>query len=209
VLAVSPSDEMALTLTQLWGGSAPGTLARSPVSGGTPRELTNDIAAADWTSDGKQLAVVRVKPGYQQLEFPIGHVLYQTTGGIGNPRISPKADLIAFLDEPIGLGLVGSVATVDMKAHRKTLTQLWLGQLTGLVWSSSSDEILFTAADFGLTDSLYAVSRSGRPAPADTCGLLGHAFVVAGPESERDRSLLARSVLAQRYFPRRQSSLVF
>jgi hypothetical protein len=88
--------------------------------------------------------------------------LYQTTGGIGNPRISPKADLIAFLDEPIGLGLVGSVATVDMKAHRKTLTQLWLGQLTGLVWSSSSDEILFTAADFGLTDSLYAVSRSGR-----------------------------------------------
>jgi eukaryotic-like serine/threonine-protein kinase len=125
VLAVSPSDEMALTLTQFWGLSPPGTLARSPVSGGTPRELTEDIAAADWTSDGKQLAVVRVKPGYQQLEFPIGHVLYRTTGAIVNPRISPRADLVAFLDEPVGLVTIGSVSTVDMKGNGKTLTQFW------------------------------------------------------------------------------------
>jgi eukaryotic-like serine/threonine-protein kinase len=162
VLAVSPSDEMALTLTQLWGYLVLGTLARSPVSGGTPRELTEEIAAADWTSDGKQLAVVRVRPGYQQLEFPIGHVLFQTTGAILNPRISPKADRIAFLDRPLGGGGVGSVATVDMKGNRTTLTQLWLGTLTGLVWSPGRDEILFTAAAFGHTDSLYAVSRSGR-----------------------------------------------
>jgi eukaryotic-like serine/threonine-protein kinase len=155
VLAVSPSDEMALSLRR-------GTLARSPVSDGTPREGTDDIVAADWTSDGKQLTVVRVKPGYQQLEFPIGHVLYQTTGSIRNPRISPKADLVAFLDEPIGTGLVGSVATVDMKGNRKTLTQVWLGSLSGIVWSSRSDEVLFTAAAFGLTNSLYAVSRLGR-----------------------------------------------
>jgi serine/threonine protein kinase len=70
VQAVSPSDEMALTLTQLRGPPV-GTLVRSPISGGTPRELTNDIMAADWTLDATQLAVVRVKPGFQQLEFPI------------------------------------------------------------------------------------------------------------------------------------------
>ena len=162
VLAVSPSDEMALGLTPLWGPSVPGTLARSPVSGGTPRELTNDIAAADWTSDGKQLAVVRVKPGFQQLEFPIGHVLYQTTGSIGQPRISPKGDLIAFLDGPNGSNFVGSVATVDIKGNRKTLTQFWGGILFGPVWSSRGDEILFTASAFGFANSLYAVSRSGR-----------------------------------------------
>jgi hypothetical protein len=164
VLAVSPSDEMALSLAQGFQLGAlfqPGTLARSPVSGGTPRELTNDIAAADWTSDGKQLAVVRVKPGFQQLEFPIGHVLYQTTGSILRPRISPKGDLIAFLDEPVVID-VGSVATVDIQGNRKTLTPLWLGNVTGLVWSSRSDEILFTASAFGFANSLYAVSRSGR-----------------------------------------------
>ncbi len=163
LLGVSPSDEMALDLTPamaLFG--APGTLARAPFSGGTPRELSNDIVAADWTSDGKRLAVVRARPGFQQLEFPIGNVLYQTTGAIGDPRISPQGDLIAWLELPLGNGAVGSLATVDAKGNKKTLTQFWLGVINGLAWSSSSDEILFTAAVYGVTTSLYAVNRSGR-----------------------------------------------
>ena len=86
------------------------------------------------------------RPGFEQLEFPIGNVLYQTTGGIGNPRISPKGDLVAFLELPFGDSGVGSVATVDLKGNKKTLTELWLGEIIGLAWSSSSDEILFTAA---------------------------------------------------------------
>jgi eukaryotic-like serine/threonine-protein kinase len=99
---------------------------------------------------------------FQQIEFPIGNVLYQTTGGIGNPRISPKGDLIAFLEQPLGSGGVGSVATVDMKGNKKTLTQFWLGSLVGLAWSSSGDEILFAASAYGLASSLYAVNRSGQ-----------------------------------------------
>jgi eukaryotic-like serine/threonine-protein kinase len=162
LLGVSPSGELALALTPDRNVYTTGTLARAPISGGTPREVADDIAAADWTSDGKRLAVVRARSGFEQLEFPIGNVLYQTTGGIYNPRISPKGDWIAFLDLPFGGSLVGSLATVDMKGNKKTLTEFWLGEITGLAWSSSSDEILFTAAAFGLTTSLYAVNRSGR-----------------------------------------------
>src|ERR1700722_11260660 len=114
LLSVSPSDEIALNLTPSLV-PALGTLARAPMSGGTPRQLVDDIVAADWTSDGQRLAVVRARPGFQRLEYPIGNVLYQTTGAIGNPRISPKGDLIAFLEYPIGGTLVGSVATVDLK----------------------------------------------------------------------------------------------
>jgi Tol biopolymer transport system component len=154
LLGVSSSDEMALAL-----GS--GTLARVPISGGTPRQVSNDIATADWTSDDR-LAVVRAKAGFQQLEFPIGNVLYQTTGAVGNPRISPKGDLIAFFDEPLGVNGGGSVATVDLKGNKKTVTQFWLGDVAGSPWSPSSDEILFTAAPNGFTNSLYAVNRSGR-----------------------------------------------
>jgi eukaryotic-like serine/threonine-protein kinase len=156
LFGVSSSDEMALSL-----GS--GTLARAPISGGAPRQVADDIAAADWTSDGQHFAVVRVKSGIQQLEFPIGKVLYRTTGGIGSPRISPSGDLIAFVEQPLGIpGGVGSVAAVDLNGNRKTLTQLWLGIVNGIAWSSSSNEILFTAAAYGLTTSLYAVNRSGR-----------------------------------------------
>ncbi len=165
LLGVSPSDEMALALTPHLGivGVPAGTLARAPISGGTPREMADDIGAADWTSDGKRLAVVRVRPGFQQLEFPVGTVLYQTTGGIGSPRISPKGDLIAFLDQPLGSsGSLGTVATVDLKGNKKTLTQFWLGSLTGLAWSSSGDEILFAASAYGVASSVYAVNPSGR-----------------------------------------------
>jgi serine/threonine protein kinase/Tol biopolymer transport system component len=156
LLGVSPSDEMALTIA--------GTLARVPISGGAPRQVSDDIVAADWTADGTRLAVVRAKPGFRQLEFPIGNVLYQTTGGIGNPRISPKGDLIAFVEQPFGYagGGVGFVVTVDTRGNKKTLTQLWLGIVNGPAWSFSDDEILFTAAPFSVTTSLYAVSRSGH-----------------------------------------------
>jgi serine/threonine protein kinase len=155
LFGVSSSDEMALTL-----GSR--TLARVPISGGAPRQVADDIVAADWTADGQRLAAVRAKPGFQQLEFPIGNVLYQTTGAIYNPRISPQGDLIAFFDEPLGVNGGGSVATVDLKGNKKTLTQFWLGTVTGFPWSSAGDEILFTAAPNGFTTSLYAVNRSGH-----------------------------------------------
>jgi Tol biopolymer transport system component len=56
----------------------------------------------------------------------------------------------------------GYVATVDLKGTKKTLTKFWLGGLGGIAWSPSGDEILFTAAEYGFTASLYAVSRSGR-----------------------------------------------
>lgn len=160
LLGVSSSDEMALTLTPSLG-FIPGTLARVPISGGTPREVVNDIAAADWTSDGK-IVVVRAKAGFQRLEFPIGNVLYQTAGAIVHPRISPKGDLIAFFDEPVGVNGGGSVATVDLRGNKKTVTQFWLGEVTGFPWSPLGDEIFFTAAPNGFTTSLYAVSRSGR-----------------------------------------------
>jgi Tol biopolymer transport system component len=160
LLGVSPANEMALSIS---AGGPTGTLARAPISGGTPRQIADDIADADWAADGQRLAVVRAKPGLQQLEFPSGNVLYRSTGRIANPRISPRGDLIAFMDFPLGGGnATGSVATVDLKGTKKTLTQFWLGSLGGLAWSPSGDEILFVAAEYGFTASLYAVNRGGR-----------------------------------------------
>ena len=44
------------------------------------------------------LAVVRDVGGRNRLEYPIGKVLYETGGWISHPRISPKGDMVAFLD---------------------------------------------------------------------------------------------------------------
>ena len=47
-----------------------------PVAGGEPRELLENVVAADWTPDGSgMLAVIRSVPeatGKGKLEFPVG-----------------------------------------------------------------------------------------------------------------------------------------
>ena len=47
-----------------------GTLARVPLSGGGPREILNDVQWADWSPDGKNLAVVRDIGGKNRLNIP-------------------------------------------------------------------------------------------------------------------------------------------
>ena len=42
----------------------------------------------------------------------------------------------------------GYVATVDLRRNKKTLTEYWAGNASGLAWSPSGDEILFTAAAY-------------------------------------------------------------
>jgi Tol biopolymer transport system component len=63
----------------------------------------------------------------------------------------------------IGAGSgVGALAVVDMQGRKKTLTGLWLGQTAGLAWSRKNDAVIFAAAPYTLTTSLYAVDLSGH-----------------------------------------------
>jgi eukaryotic-like serine/threonine-protein kinase len=68
-----------------------GTLARTPLAGGSPREVLEDVRWADWDANG-ELAVVHHAEGRDRIEYPIGHVLYQSNGWISHLRFSPQAD---------------------------------------------------------------------------------------------------------------------
>jgi eukaryotic-like serine/threonine-protein kinase len=162
LLGVSSTSEMVLLLNSRTGQFQQfGTLARTPIAGGAPRELLNDVNWADWTSDGSSLAIVRLQGGFSQLEFPIGKVLYKTAGWIGDPRISPKGDRIAFLVHPIVADDGGSVAVVDLTGAHKTLATNWISE-DGLAWSPNGDEIWFTGTHEGVGRALYAVDLSGK-----------------------------------------------
>src|SRR5262249_59681648 len=90
-----------------------GTLAQVSVSGGVaPRSILDGVEWADWAPDGTSYALVREINSRKQLEFPEGKVLYQTTGCISHPRLSPNAVLVAFIDHPIRRDDGGSVAVV-------------------------------------------------------------------------------------------------
>jgi hypothetical protein len=90
-----------------------GTLARVSLGGGAPREILEDVLEADWSPDGRQLAVVRDRTGMRRLEYPIGTELYATAGYFIHIRVSRDGDHIAFLDHPVRGDKAGTIAIVN------------------------------------------------------------------------------------------------
>src|SRR6266508_5535079 len=163
VEAISRTGEMLLLhdLRFSTGYARVGTLAQAPLSGGAPRDLLEDVADADWSPDDARLAVVRA-PGWRyRLEFPAGKILYETSGWISHPRVSPTGDAVAFLDHPIFGDDRGSVAVVDRAGKRRTLSDGWESE-QGLVCSPSGEEIWFTATASGTNRALQVVTLSVR-----------------------------------------------
>jgi eukaryotic-like serine/threonine-protein kinase len=146
LMNISSTGEIALltnvnvtgTYTQV------GTLARMPINGGDPRDILNGVQWADWSPDGKQLAVVRDMGGKNRLEFPIGKVLRETPGWISHPRVSPDGERVAFLEHPQVGDDAGSVHVVDRQGVDKILTPDFL-TVEGLAWYPGGKEIWFAA----------------------------------------------------------------
>ena len=163
LMSVSSAAELAVLLDSKAIGTwvNMGTLARAPLAGGAPRDVMEQVQWADWGPDGNSLAVVRDFGGKNQLEYPIGKPLYQTGGWVGHPRVSPKGDLIAFLDHPTQGDDAGSVAVVDLKGNKKTLAGEWF-TVQGLAWSPDGNEVWFTASKTGTDRTLYAVTLDGK-----------------------------------------------
>ena len=140
-----------------------GTLARVPANGGSPREILEDVWDADISHDGQQFAVVRKPAGPQQLEYPIGKVLFRTNGYISHLRISPDGNLVAFLEHPLFGDDRGYVAVANKDGSTKRLTAE-ASAVDGLAWSLDGSEIWYAAT--GLEHSpgrtVHAVTRSGK-----------------------------------------------
>ena len=115
VLAVSSSGELAISLDRhyMFGYETVGTLARVPLAGGAPREVLETVEDADWSPDGKILAVARQAGTRCRLEYPIGTVIHEAAGWINNVRVSPDGELVAFIDHPQRGDNIGNVRVVD------------------------------------------------------------------------------------------------
>ena len=163
LLAISKRGELALTIHGAHKEHLKiekGTLARAPLAGGSPREMLEDVAWADWGENG-EIAVVHHVNGRDQIEYPIGHVLYQGNGWISHIRISPQDDRIAFINHLSLWDDRGSVWLVDHAGKVRTLSPVY-DSADGLAWNSDGKEIWFTAAISGYTRSLMAVNDEGK-----------------------------------------------
>jgi Tol biopolymer transport system component len=160
LLAVSRTGELAVSLkkTNLFGTFGSGTLARVPMTGGTPRELLEDVETADWNPEGTDLLVLRRGGAGFRVEYPPGKTLYETTKGIAAVRFSPDGKRIAFVEGPAP----GSLVVLDAANGRTTtLVKDWI-VVDSLTWHPSSGEIWFDGVDPSLRYGLNAVNSAGK-----------------------------------------------
>jgi len=165
LLAVSSSGELAVLLNRKSypgdGELGAGTLARVPLEGGAAREVLEQVQEADWSPDGSSLAVVRYLGGKERIEYPVGKVLFETSGWISSLRVSPAGDRVAFLEHGGQWDDRGWVTVVDLARNTKRLSGEWASE-EGLSWSRRGDEVWFTASKAEEAHALYAVSLSGE-----------------------------------------------
>jgi len=160
IAGVSSTGEMAVLLRSKVGVfELNGTLARLPLAGGAPREVVEEINWADWSEDGANLAISHGQGGFEQLEFPIGKALYRTSGWIGDPRVSPTNDRIAFLAHPVIGDDKGSVAVIDLEGKLSTLSAGW-SRWSAIAARISGSCTAFQIVPFGNSFEVSAASFS-------------------------------------------------
>ena len=137
-----------------------GLLGRAPLTGGAPRPILSDVQDADWGPDN-QIAVARYVDGHYRLDYPVGHVLYETSGYVSDVRVSPKGDMVAFADHPTFGDNGGAIAVVDSTGRKRTLSASQ-AVIMGLAWAPSGKEVWFSGSEGGLAVPLKSTDLSGH-----------------------------------------------
>ncbi len=149
-----------------------GTLARVPLGGGAPREVLDSVREGDWSPDGTELAIIHDVGGRDRLEFPVGKVLYEASGYLSDPRVSPDGRHVAFAEHPFRWDDRGTVKIVD-RAGKPTAVTPGYPAIEGMAWRPGGDEVLFSAYDSSAGYVVRGLTLGGRLRVAVTgAGLL-------------------------------------
>jgi eukaryotic-like serine/threonine-protein kinase len=160
---VSGTGDIAFRISKNYddlAGYFTGTLALTPLGGGTPRQIRELVTSADITRDGANLAVAAVDlrmAGQVDLEYPLGHKL--ATGTFLSPRISPDGRLLVAVQD-IGESDGPAIVAFDRQGTRRVLSK-GRGLALSPVWSPKGDEVWFSAGD-AFPQTVLAVNLEGK-----------------------------------------------
>jgi hypothetical protein len=163
LFAVS-SSELAISVgcNDRYIGICQGTLGLLPVSGGSPREVEEDVLAADWTADGNEMAVIRQAGGKYRVEFPRGKVLYESYHALGYLRIAPDSKSVAFAEFVAADGDAGWIIAVDRSGKELIHSEVYIS-VEGLAWPPSGAEVWASATTTeGWADAIHALGLNGK-----------------------------------------------
>ena len=191
LLAVSRSGELAVLtdMTVVTGILTIGTLSRMTLDS-APRPVLAGVKSADFSPDGNAFAIVRRVEGLDQLEYPIGTVLYKSPGYISDLRISPDGNRVLFMDHQTEGDDRGWVRIAD----RDGTVALVAGEFPstqGTAWSHDGGTLFFSGAvgNQNLVVWSAAAPRAGDAEPSRT-QLLSVPGEMAVVDAAPDGSLL-------------------
>jgi hypothetical protein len=208
LLAVSSRGELALSLGRrhVAGMHASGRLALSPLEGGAPRPVADDVQDADFSPDGKELAIVRRRGDRFVLE--LGERVLLEAPWLTHARISPDGRRIACLRHPSVEDDSGDVVVIDRASGAARVASEGWVSVAGLAWAPDG-ALYFTASDHGMRASLrrwrggrvekvaeatsrlcvHDVSVEGRAAVSDQAWRMRMMVRAPGADREVDLSL--------------------
>jgi serine/threonine protein kinase len=170
VLSISDSGQMAIALLRPYALSQRighlafeqlfyrdrallcGTLAEVSLSGGTPREIAENVLFAEWAPNSRNLAIVRQHGNANRVESPIGRVIDEREDTwLNHPRFSRRSNRLAFKDW-------GDLFLYDESDRfRKIVTR----DAYEIAWSDATGEIWYSGLSPSGTE-LHAVTAAGR-----------------------------------------------
>ncbi len=156
LLAVSSRGELAILLMKPGDLDvyATGTLARGvSLSGGEPRRLLEDVAFADWSPDGRELAVLRRVDGAFQLEYPIGNTIIRPVGW-SFFRLSPGGDKLAIQGD-------GGLEVYARSGQKLATLAALPSEKAGLAWDGD-DALWVLAGESQTAHSIWRVTLDGN-----------------------------------------------
>src|SRR5579863_1805144 len=163
LLSVSSKSDLALVVGP-FGKEGSGTLAVSSVAGGQTRPMLEDVFDADWSPDGASMAVGRKVNGKWRLEYPVGHMLWESDWPPYGLRISPDGSRVAF--STYGDGSRIGILSVDRSGSRKLLGivsgQISTNQNARLVWRPDGREIWFRSFDTKDLGTIKGITLDGK-----------------------------------------------
>ena len=154
VLSISKGGEMLMLRSR-------GTLARSSVSGGAPRDVAEGVLRADWMADGASIAIARKGGIGEIVEAPVGKKVYETAGQINALRVAGHGGAIALVDGPLAGDSSARLVIIDADGQVKVASDLW-SAIDGISWSPDESEVWFSGnriADNGFF--LHAMAMNG------------------------------------------------
>ena len=146
LFGLSRSGELAVGVgPSIEGFLVRGTLGQVNLGGGAPRELLEDVTAADWSPDGRLAAVAPRAAGHGSSSRSAPSSTRRPAGS-PRPRFAPSGDAIAFHEHPLHGDDRGWPALVDLRSGTKRNLAPEFETLSGLAWRPDGSEVCFAVA---------------------------------------------------------------